>query len=102
MLIQILESLNLPIPVTEYRFHPTRKWRFDYAYPELKIAIEQEGGVWIQGRHNRATGFLKDIEKYNEASLLGWRIIRITPQMITDGSVITIIERIFKICQETI
>lgn len=95
MLLQILESLNLPIPEPEYKFHPHRKWRFDFAYPQFKIAIEQEGGVWTGGRHTRSKGFLNDMEKYNEAAILGWRLLRITPQMITDGTAIDLIERIF-------
>lgn len=66
--------------VTEYQFHPKRKWRFDYAIPSHKIAIEVEGGIWIDGRHNRASGFLKDMEKYNTAAVLGWRLLRCTPQ----------------------
>lgn len=37
--------------VKEYLFHPTRKWRFDYAIPDHKIALEVEGGVWTGGRH---------------------------------------------------
>lgn len=65
--------------VKEYRFHPKRLWRFDYAFPEHKIALEVEGGVWTQGRHTRAEGFLGDIEKYNTASLMGWRVFRCTP-----------------------
>ena len=52
----------------EYRFHPTRKWRFDAAFPSEKVAVEIEGGVWKYGRHNRASGFLNDMEKYNEAA----------------------------------
>jgi len=63
----------------EYIFHPTRKWRFDYVIPEHKIAIEVEGGVWTRGRHTRPAGFLGDIEKYNNAALLGWRVFRVTP-----------------------
>lgn len=31
--------------VAEHRFHPFREWRFDYAIPELKIALEVEGGI---------------------------------------------------------
>ncbi|MGL5912790.1 MAG: hypothetical protein ACRCZB_01395 [Bacteroidales bacterium] len=65
--------------VKEHIFHPTRKWRFDYAIPELKIALEVEGGVWTGGRHTRPQGFLGDIEKYNAGALLGWRIFRTTP-----------------------
>ena len=65
--------------VKEYKFHPTRKWRFDFAIPAYKIAIEVEGGVWTGGRHTRPQGFLGDIEKYNAGTLLGWRIFRVTP-----------------------
>lgn len=66
--------------VKEYKFHPKRKWRFDYAIPTEKIALEVEGGVWTGGRHIRATGFLGDMEKYNTAGLMGWRLFRVTPE----------------------
>lgn len=65
--------------VKEYKFHETRKWRFDYAIIEHKIAIEVEGGIYTNGRHTRGSGFLKDIEKYNTATCGGWRLIRTTP-----------------------
>lgn len=65
--------------VKEHRFHPTRMWRFDYAIPACKIALEVEGGVWTRGRHTRPRGFLGDIEKYNAATLMGWRVFRTTP-----------------------
>lgn len=66
--------------VKEFRFHPKRLWRFDYAFPELKIAIEVEGGVWTKGRHTRGSGFVKDMEKYNAAASMGWTILRVTPK----------------------
>jgi hypothetical protein len=66
-------------PVAEYRFHKTRKWRFDYAWPDFKVALEVEGGVWTGGRHTRGAGFLKDIEKYNAAGVAGWTVLRCTP-----------------------
>lgn len=66
----------------EFRFHPVRKWRFDYAIPEHKIAVEVEGGVWTQGRHTRPKGFLNDIEKYNTATLMGWRVFRTVPEQL--------------------
>ena len=69
-------------PVTEHRFHETRRWRFDLALPEHKIAVEQEGGIWIQGRHTRGKGFLGDMEKYNEAAIRGWLVLRFTPEEI--------------------
>lgn len=64
----------------EFRFHPVRKWRFDYALPEHKIALEVEGGVWTGGRHTSSVGFLNDMEKYNTATLMGWRVFRTTPE----------------------
>ena len=72
--------------VREYRFHPTRRWRFDYAIPEHRIAVEVEGGVFIGGRHTRPTGFLGDVEKYNTATLYGWRLFRVTPSRLVSAS----------------
>lgn len=64
--------------VKEYRFYSKRKWRFDYANVENMIAIEIEGGVWNYGRHVRGYGYIKDIEKYNTAISLGWKVFRFT------------------------
>lgn len=72
-------------PTREHRFHPVRRWRFDFAWPDCLIAAEIEGGQWIQGRHNRGAGFEADCEKYSEAALLGWRIFRFTPAMVKSG-----------------
>ena len=75
----LLRQEGLPMPVTELRFHPIRRWRFDYAFPKYKIALEVEGGVWTRGRHTRGAGFLRDVSKYNEAALMGWLVLRTTP-----------------------
>jgi hypothetical protein len=77
--IAFFVAAGLPAPVAEHRFHVERKWRFDYAWPVLKIALEVEGGVWTNGRHTRGAGFLKDCEKYNAAAVMGWRVLRVTP-----------------------
>lgn len=79
--------------VPEYRFHPKRLWRFDYAFPIQRIALEVEGGVWTGGRHTSARGFLGDIEKYNEATLLGWRLLRTTPADLLRTSTICLLRR---------
>ena len=65
--------------VKEHQFHDTRKWRFDYAFPNLKVAIEVDGAVWTLGRHNRPAGYLADMEKLNTAASMGWLVLRITP-----------------------
>jgi very-short-patch-repair endonuclease len=69
---------------SEYQFDSNgRKWRFDFAVIEKKIAIEAEGGVWMsQSRHTTGKGFNGDCEKYNSAILQGWRVLRYTPDMI--------------------
>lgn len=68
--------------IKEYRFHPKRRWLFDYADPDIKVAIEIEGGTWTSGRHSRGVGYAKDCEKYNNAILLGWVVFRFTADMI--------------------
>lgn len=76
-------ALGLPRPISELRFSPPRQWRFDFAWPAHKVALEVEGGVWTGGRHTRGSGFLKDMEKYNAAAVLGWRVVRCTPNSVT-------------------
>lgn len=69
----------------EYRFHKTRRWRFDVAIPKLQIAFECEGGTWSRGRHVTPQGFEKDLEKYNTAMLMGWKVYRFVPRMLNQG-----------------
>jgi very-short-patch-repair endonuclease len=76
-------TLNGPKLETEFRFHPTRRWRADFAHLESRTLIELEGGVWVGGRHNRAAGFVADSEKYFEAALGGWRVVRLVGSQLT-------------------
>lgn len=85
---------GLPAPVREYRFLLARKYRFDFAWPLLRIAVEVEGGVWNQGRHLRPAGFEADAEKYAEAVLDGWRVLRVTGDMVKDGRAVNYVYRI--------
>ena len=64
--------------VKEFRYHPTRRWRFDYAIPAKKVAVEVDGGVWTGGRHINPAGYINDIEKLNTAASMGWLVLRIT------------------------
>jgi len=81
-------AVGLPAPEAEHRFHSARKWRLDWAWPEQKIALEQEGGIWIQGRHSRGAGMVKDFEKYNTAAAMGWRVLKATPAQIASGDIL--------------
>jgi len=71
----ILQLLKIDF-VAEYKFHETRKWRFDIAIPSMKVAIEYEGIMSRKSRHTTVTGYTKDCEKYNAATIAGWRILR--------------------------
>lgn len=97
-------TYGLPEPQREFKFHPTRKWRFDFAWPanatnpprKESIAVEIEGAVWVLGRHTRGSGFVKDMEKYNEAAKHGWRVFRFTPQELKKGIAQSFMLDIFK------
>ena len=80
----IFKSMGIPEPVREYKFHPTRRWRIDYAWPDHRLAVEIEGGIWNYGRHNRASSFIKDMEKYNNLTLMGFYLLRFTVQQWTN------------------
>lgn len=84
---------RLPVPVSELKFHPTRRWRFDFAWPAQMVACEVEGGTRQGGRHNRHDGFEADCEKYSEAAILGWRVVRVTADMVHDGRAIDLVTR---------
>jgi very-short-patch-repair endonuclease len=84
---------RLPAPEREVRFHPTRKWRFDFAWREQRLAVEVEGGTWAGGRHTRGEGFAEDCTKYNAATLAGWRVLRFTSEMVESGEAVQAIEQ---------
>lgn len=95
-----IKVAGLPTPQREYRFFPARRWRFDFAWPfesvrsdkARPVALEVEGGSWVNGAHNRGKHFASDIEKYNAAGMLGWLVLRVTPDMVTDGRALTLVE----------
>lgn len=84
----------------EYKFDPTRRWRFDFAWPADLLAVECEGAIWTQGRHTRGSGFSSDLEKYNHAALLGWRVLRYSSEMIDSGKALQEIETALGLVRE--
>jgi very-short-patch-repair endonuclease len=73
----------------EVKFHASRRWRADFAHMESRTLIEIEGGIFLPGggRHNRGGGYAKDAEKYLEAVLAGWTVIRLTDKQLEIGSI---------------
>lgn len=94
-----MSLVGITDPVTEFRFDPHRRWRFDYAWPERKLALEIEGGTWSRGRHVRPGGYEKDCEKYNAATLQGWRVLRVTTGMVKDGRALRLLEEAFQVLE---
>lgn len=115
---QQCRAYGLPPPLCgkgkEHLFHARRNWRFDFAWLDPywlgegrehaktnevgspKIALEVEGGVFSGGRHTRPLGFIEDCEKYSEAAILGWCVIRCVPEQIWSGEAVKRVARAFE------
>jgi hypothetical protein len=76
---------NIKAPTVEFKFHPKRLWRADCCWEEEKLIVEVDGGVWSNGRHNRGSGYIKDCEKKNTAVLMGYHVMNITHEHISNG-----------------
>ena len=92
LFMALCKSFKIPSPQQEFKFMDKRKFRFDFAWIDERLAVEIEGGVWIQGRHTRGSGYVKDMEKYNLAAEAGWRVLRFTPQQIKKEETYKIIQ----------
>ena len=88
-----LKSAKITGFTREYKFHPKRRWRLDFAWVDKKIGVEVEGGIWLpRSGHNTGVGISRDVEKGNALTLLGWKLIRVTGKMIKNGEALNIIE----------
>lgn len=87
-------GLPIPEPEREYRFHPSRRWRLDFAWPELRLAVEIEGGIWTQGRHTRGSGVKGDMDKYNALTILGWRLLRFDGDAVRSGEAVACVREV--------
>jgi hypothetical protein len=97
---------GIPEPEFEYKFHPMRKWRFDLAWINIpaeqagefysckpQLAIEVQGGLFVDGRHNRGAAMLKEWEKLNEAAAMGWRILYVQPRDLCTFAFVSTLKR---------
>lgn len=89
---ELWDLLDGPELLQEYRFHPPRRWRADFAHLASRTLIEVEGGVWSKGRHVNPKGFMADAEKYLTATMDGWSVLRLTQPLITPDTIRRIIE----------
>jgi len=83
LLLLALTGAGLPLPAPEYRFHATRRWRFDFAWIEERVALEIDGGTYqANSAHRSVKDSLKDMDKFNAATALGWRVIHARPEQV--------------------
>lgn len=102
LFVECCLAAGLPAPLVEFKFHPIRKWRFDFAWPHSGlfqlgsrggVALEIQGGLWQAGRHNRAAGYLKDMEKFNEAQLMDWIVLLTDWKSVDSGEAFVLVKR---------
>jgi hypothetical protein len=91
-----VEMIGLPSPVREFRFSQQRRWRFDLAWLDQKVAIEVDGGGFMNGRHSRGKGIEGDCEKYAAALIAGWTVLRVTPKHLKSGEAVTWAETLLR------
>lgn len=84
LLFQIL-ACGLPEPEPEFQAIPGRRYRWDYAWPDKKVLVEVQGGIWVKGGHSTGTGISRDAEKNNLAVLAGYKPLIVTAEHIKSG-----------------
>lgn len=104
-----LKALKVASPVREFRFAAhhvgegpgirkrlqaagLKNWAFDFAWPDLMLAAEVEGGAFTGGRHTRGPGFTEDLLKYHHAQRLGWTVYRCGSKLIDTGDAARLIQ----------
>lgn len=80
----------------EFYFCTERQFRIDYAIPQYKIAIEQEGGIYMKGNsgHSSGTGIARDMEKNNLLVSKGWKLLRRQPNEMLTVETVSLISKL--------
>lgn len=91
-LLHQIRCLKLPEPERNYRFHPTRKFEIDFAWPDLRFGVEVQGGTYSGGKHARGVGYTIDCRKMGEAMVLGWTVYACDTVLVKTGEAVNIIE----------
>jgi len=91
-------AVGIAAPIPQYQFARElgRLWAADFAWPDLKLLVEIEGGIHKRGggAHSRPMGILRDMEKSNHAVLLGWRVLRFSTDQVRSGDALRFLERV--------
>lgn len=92
-----IRAYRLPEPVRQlvYGAELGRKFRADFAWPDYRLLVEVQGGIWRKGggAHSHPTGIVRDIAKQQTAVLAGWAVFPVITDEVTDGSAVQMIVR---------
>lgn len=91
-----LQQAGVPTFEREYKFLKNRRFRFDFAWPNIKFAVEIDGNVYQKSRHTTGAGFSKDCEKFALASIEGYRVIRTTTGQVSKGEALDWVKQYFE------
>jgi hypothetical protein len=93
LFLALLKREGIPLPVSEFRFCKTRRFRMDYCWVREMVGLEIDGGIWMKspGRHTRGSGWMRDSKKLNLAASMGYRMLRCTPKQLCDLQTIALI-----------
>ena len=96
----LIKEAGLPEPIREFRFCEGRRWRCDFVwifpperFPLKGVILEIEGGIFSKSRHTSGKGFTADAEKYNEAALMGFIVLRVTKYHLITGQAMKWVKR---------
>ncbi len=85
-----------PEPLAEQRLIPGRRFSCDLVWPDARLVVEVQGGVWLRrGGHTGGQAQIDDMFKFNELTLLGWRVLQVMPQQVNDGTLTELLTRVF-------
>lgn len=93
ILLNRLEHAGLPLGEPQFHFVPGRQHRFDRAWPEQRVAVEVQGGVWSDDGHGRKSMVARDCWRFALAAALGWRVLPVTKEMIESGQAVELIRQ---------
>ena len=90
----IIDDAGLPEFKRNYHFDkPRSKREMDFAWPEYKVGVEVQGGIWARGAHTRGAGYMRDCSKLDDAQLQGWILLWVTAHHIEHGKALVWIRR---------
>lgn len=89
-------EFGIPAPIFEFVHIPSRRFRLDLCWPDKKIGIEVQGGIWVQGKHGRGSGIRKDMDKRNLQILSGWRVFEVEPRELLSQKTIDMVKAIWQ------